>query len=95
MLELRRLVGTGHYKPHTGCTGQCMNQAPAILAAPAIYSSRPYTLAGHILYTRLYYTDFSREQFTCSLKTFLFAQACLSEAPLRMSFRGYFINGLT
>jgi len=27
----------GPYKPRTGHTGQCMNYAPAILAAPAVY----------------------------------------------------------
>ena len=27
----------GPYKPRTGRTGQCMNHAPAILAAPAVY----------------------------------------------------------
>ena len=30
-------VQGGPYKPHTGRTGQCMNHAPAILAAPAVY----------------------------------------------------------
>jgi len=27
----------GLYKPRTGRTGQCMNHAPAVLAAPAVY----------------------------------------------------------
>jgi len=29
--------GTDPYKPHAGRIGQCMNHAPAILAAPAVY----------------------------------------------------------
>jgi len=30
-------VSKGPYKQRTGHTGQCMNHAPAILAAPAVY----------------------------------------------------------
>jgi len=37
----------GPYKPRTGRTGQCVNHAPAILAAPAVYCIRGRIIGLH------------------------------------------------
>jgi len=47
------------------------------------YLSIPQQPLCHSLPRHLRNNDISREQFTCDLKTFLFARGYLSEAPLR------------
>jgi len=60
-------------------------QPPPLFGPCLLWPRSPIPATSELLYYLLYYGDISHEQFPSNLKTFLFARAYSSEAPLRTS----------